>query len=354
MKLDALTESVGRLGWKIKLLRYGDRAAVAVLERGGRIIGIYPDTEQGNAAWTNPALYDCDAARKMFEQEKHCHIGGERTWFSPELEYNVEEPGPPASYTVQQTIDPGGYTFVELGGAQAQVGLKMAGRARLFRLGRDIGFSLSKTCRLIDDPLRHTAYGSKASYRYVGYETEVDLEADGEGGELPLSSWTILQVPAGGQAFAPVYGLARPTDFFAATGSSHLAVEEGLVRFRMDGKQAHKISLTNVQTTGRFGYFRQDASGHCSLIVRQIGVFPSSAYLDVPWHDPLDRGHCVQMYNDDGQIGAFGELEHHAPGVKWEQERGVFARSDISQVWCYSGSYAAMTEAGRLLLGVAI
>jgi hypothetical protein len=148
--------------------------------------------------------------------------------------------------------------------------------------------------------------------------------------------------------------MARPTDFFAATGPSHLSVAEGIVRFRIDAKQSHKISLTSVQTTGRFGYFRRDESGCCHLTVKQIGVYPSSDYLDVPWHHPNDRGHCVQLYNDDGKIGSFGELEHHAPRVEWDPEKRLFARKDICQTWCYSGDYDSIAKVFRLLFGVEV
>ncbi|BBI32757.1 DUF6786 family protein [Cohnella abietis] len=354
MKLDALIASLNQLGWKYKLLRSGGVAAVVVLERGGRILGVYPDVEHENAVWTNPSLGEYKAAKRIYDQDNQWNTGGERTWFSPELEYHVEKLGPPVNYTVQQVIDPGNYRFIGQESAQDQCSWQQEGIARLYRLQSGIHFRISKSCRLVDDPIRLTDLGGAGSYQYVGYESEINLETDDGSNEFPLSSWTILQVPAGGHAYVKTYGTAQPTDLFAPTGQSHLSVTDGVVRFNMDAKQAHKISLKSVQTTGRFGYFRRDENGCYYLIVRQIGVYPSSDYLDVPWSNPDDRGHCVQLYNDDGQIGSFGELEHHAPAVKWNQEKGLFTRDDVSQVWYYSGSYDSIAEVCRLLLGVEI
>ncbi|GGD93447.1 DUF6786 family protein [Paenibacillus nasutitermitis] len=357
MKLDDLIASLQRLEWHYRLLRNGEGAVIVALERGGRILGIYPDEELENAAWTNPILADTGASRRLFGLENHWNAGGERVWLSPELEYHVVNPGPPADYTVQRPIDPGAYQF-RGGAVQDQCEWWQEGVAKQFRSERQIGFRLAKSCRLVKDPIRFAGLGGPGGYQFVGYESAIDLETNaegwGNGKEPPLSSWTILQVPAGGHAYAATYGTASPTDFFSPAGPSHLSVSEGIVRFRIDAKQAHKISLTSLQTTGRFGYFRRDESGHCHLIVRQIGVYPSADYLDVPWHDPVYGGHCVQLYNDDGQIGSFGELEHHAPAVQWNEEKGLFARKDVSQTWCYSGGYESLAEVLRLWLGVVI
>lgn len=162
-------------------------------------------------------------------------------------------------------------------------------------------------------------------------------------------------MPAGGEALIPVYGLAEPTDFFAATGPGHLTAAPGALRFRIDARETHKISLKSVQTTGRFGYIRRGGNGICHLLVRQIAVQPSGVYRDVPAGDLNDYGHCIQFYNDDGAIGSFGELEHHSPALMPSSADPAPARrTDVSQVWGYSGSERVIGQIAYRLLGMQI
>lgn len=354
MKLENLIACLRELGLRYKLLSHAEGGTIVALERGSRIIGLFPALDRPNTLWTNPVLADLQASQEMFGKAYHWNIGGERVWLSPELEYHVAKNEPVVSYTVQQAVDPGTYRFREHDSISETIAWRQEGVARLYQSGKDIRFQLSKSIGIAADPLRFETLKNDAVYSYIGYETELELAAEGHDIALPLSSWSIIQVPAGGYAYASTYGKSRPTDFFAPTGSSHLSVSSETVRFKMDAKQSHKISLTSLQSTGRFGYYRQDDDGLCSLIVREISSSPSSEYLDTPWNNTSDRGHCVQLYNDDGVIGHFGELEHHAPAVKWNKEQGKFMNKDISQLWCYSGSHEVIARICNRLLGTEI
>jgi hypothetical protein len=354
MNLMNLVACLEELGFPYKLHSNADGGAVVAMERGGRIIGLYPASDQPNMLWTNPILADRSAARDLFCRTNHWNVGGERIWLSPELEYHVVENGPAVSYTVQQTIDPGTYRFLEREGQGTSV-WQQEGIARLFQSGSDVRFTLSKSMGLAEDPLRcENVESGTADYNYIGYESEIELASRGNELAPPLSSWSIIQVPAGGYAYAPTQGEEWPTDLFAPTGSGHLTVSAGMVRFKIDARESHKLSLKSGQTLGRFGYCRKDESGLCSLIVRKIETGPQSDYLDTPWNDPTDGGHCVQLYNDDGEIGRFGELEHHAAAVKWDEEQRCFIGRDRSHLWCYSGSREAIARIGYKLLGAEI
>ncbi|XID91344.1 DUF6786 family protein [Paenibacillaceae bacterium WGS1546] len=356
MKLEDLVACLKELGLKYETRTNAAGGTVIALERGGRIIGLYPSSDQPNMLWTNPVLADRSASRELFGRANHWNIGGERVWLSPEREYHVMALEPSVRYTVQQSIDPGAYRFEgsEQGERSGSIAWRQEGVARQYRSGRNVGFKLAKSIRLTDDPLRYASDVCTGDYRFIGYEASVALETEEDRDILSLSSWSVIQVPAGGYAYAPTYGECRPTDLFAPTGSSRLTVNQGMVRFKMDAKASHKLSLKSWQTTGRFGYFRQDDRGLCSLIVRTILPDPSSDYLDTPWGDPDDRGHCVQLYNDDGKIGLFGELEHHAPAATRSPEQGWLVGRDRSQLWCYSGSFETIARIGGKLLGADI
>ncbi|WP_372630982.1 DUF6786 family protein [Cohnella sp.] len=356
MKLEDLITCLKELGLKYEARMNAAGGTVIALERGGRIIGLFPSSDEPNMLWTNPLLEDRAASRELFGRANHWNIGGERVWLSPEREYHVMALEPSVRYTVQQSIDPGAYRFEksEQGERSGSIAWRQEGSARQFRSGKDVRFELAKSVRLADDPLRCASDERSDDYSFIGYEASIALTVEEERDIPPLSSWSVIQVPAGGYAYAPTYGECRPTDLFAPTSSSRLAVSKGMVRFKMDAKASHKLSLKSWQTTGRFGYFRQDDRGLCSLVLRAIAPDPSSDYLDTPWGDPEDRGHCVQLYNDDGKIGLFGELEHHAPAVTRNQDQGKLVGWDRSQLWCYSGSFRAIARIADKLLGVDI
>ncbi|GBF75709.1 hypothetical protein PA598K_04136 [Paenibacillus sp. 598K] len=349
MKRMELIACLEDLGWRHRALALDGDGWLVALERGGRVIGLYPDPDGPNMLWTHPALSDRAAARRRFVEEQGWNLGGERVWLGPELEYCVVSAGEQVEYVVQRSIDPGAY---RLSGTEPSATWQQEGEARLYRSEETARFRLTRTVRPSADPLRLCRARLGSAYSYVGYASEIELSAVGAERELPLSSWSIVQVPAGGCAYASTYGRARPTDLFAPTGPERLSVDDGSIRFVLDGQSAHKLSLRSSQTTGRFGYCRADEGGLYSLIVRQAFIDPSSDYLDTPWLAPDDRGHCVQLYNDDGRLGAFGELEHHAPAARREAATGLYTSRDRSQLWCYSGTRRAISDIGRELLGV--
>ena len=49
------------------------------------------------------------------------------------------------------------------------------------------------------------------------------------------------------------------------------------------------------------------------LYIKQFMVDPKGKYLDHPWGIPSDYGDAIQIYNDDGNMGGFTELECHGP-----------------------------------------
>ncbi len=120
-----------------------------------------------------------------------------------------------------------------------------------------------------------------------------------------------------------------------------------MVLWRMRAQGEHKIAVRAVATTGRAGYLRatRDAA---TLVVRNFCVNPSGEYVDVPWSAPDDLGYALQACNVNSALGAFSELEHHAPAVKVGDRRLC---EDVSQVWAYRGKIEAVRAVAERLLG---
>lgn len=60
-----------------------------------------------------------------------------------------------------------------------------------------------------------------------------------------------------------------------------------------------------------FSYQKNSDQG--ILYLKQFDVDPEGLYLDHPWEKPFDYGDAIQMYNDDGRLGGFCEIECHGP-----------------------------------------
>ena len=359
MKLEVLEAVLQDLKWRYEVLTDDTLGRVVITERGGRILGIYPHETSENMLWINPKLADRAYVQQHFVQGREWNLGGERTWLSPEVEYNIPNiESIWENYTVQSAIDPGSYSLqapaVDLDkGTLKTVFWQQQISALTFQSKVERSFHVEKICRLLSDPLQMIGMDSiSLQYDYIGYETTTKLKLT----EIPrvyapLSLWTLMQVPPTGEMIVPTYGYAEVTDFFEPTGASHLTVTDHGIYFKIDAKERHKISLKSSCLTGRIGYLRQGLDGYAYLIVRHIQINPSEKYLDVPVHQLNDQGHCVQGYNDSGQFGAFGELEYHTSGIDQEGQDNRLSLEDTSQVWCYRGDRKIVNVIAKHLLG---
>ena len=61
---------------------------------------------------------------------------------------------------------------------------------------------------------------------------------------------------------------------------------------------------------------------------------------------------AIQCYNDDGNLGDFGELEYHSPAIGGDTGNTTY--EDRSQVWAFLGRVELVDEVAQRLLGVDI
>lgn len=355
MKREAWIHSLQLAGFDCTVLPSSNGSAVVLLNRGVRILGIFPDSKTANALWVHPDLANMDdpePARQRFLRDGDWNVGGERTWISPEMEYFVADSERMwETYQVQSAIDPGEYVSLNPDEGWDAVFMQSV-RLDAYRTGETVSFKLRKRVRLAADPLAVALEATYDDYSFIGCETEVRLDKDDESGthsSVPVSLWNIMQVPATGEVWIPTYGTGRVADFFAPTGPSHLSIGEGMIRFRIDAVDQHKISVKALYLTGRVGYTRQEVDGRATLLVRNFAINPSADYLDVSADNPNDRGHCLQCYNDNGLLGAFGEVEYHTPVLDCEREGASLI--DRSGIWCYSGKSETIERIRYILLG---
>jgi hypothetical protein len=218
----------------------------------------------------------------------------------------------------------------------------------------ELNLSLSKTVRFVEDPLGQVQNPKRRSdLQFAGYRLTTSLVA-----EMPIEEdscvgvWNLLQLPGGGDLYAPTFYRTEPTVFFGDIPVGHLCVEDRYVRYRMEAPGEQKICISALATEGRLGYLRKE--GECyTLVVRRFNVDPAGAYCDVWPTRPEDNGYAVQACNiNTCCLGNFAEMEYHSPAIDAGSPKHFI--DDVSDVWAYRGDVDAVRDAALILLGIDI
>jgi len=152
----------------------------------------------------------------------------------------------------------------------------------------------------------------------IAYRTENQLAIEDPGaGGLTVGMWQITQVPAGGWALVPTTSVPEFRRYFGKIdGALVRSLPNGLL-VHLTGRHHFKLGLQAGNVTGRVAYLRRVAGGRYLVIFRQHWPQPHLSYCDVPlMDDGLDDGDAVQIYNDDGGLGGFAEIETHSPAIE--------------------------------------
>jgi hypothetical protein len=170
---------------------------------------------------------------------------------------------------------------------------------------------------------------------------------------MPIQAgiWHLAQLPHGGEFLIPTHARAVTKTFLGRIDPGDLTISEHLVRYRARAVGEHKLAVDAVSATGRSGYLYVEGAHH-SLVVRNTYVNPSGNYVDVSPTATDDLGYAVQACSINSGLGAFAELEYHAPATgEWA---GDVVREDESQLWAFRGPERAILAAARLLLSAEV
>lgn len=334
-------------------LRGAEGGALLFLPFGARVLGLFAEDDGQSLFWADSRVARPEEAAKVFASPEWVNIGGERTWISPEVDTcvgNIADPWP--TYKVPYSMDPGRY-MVERNGGAIKASTTM--RVPIHRKKTTCDVGVEKTIRMIPNPLRGEAQVRDwlGEVRYVGYElaTSLQLLATPDP-TAQVSLWNIIALPAGGEMMVSTLGKAAARTYFGSAGPEHLTVAASSVHLHIDGRAQYKIGLRATTLRGRAGYLRPLGGGTWALVVRNFAVNPSGEYIDTPWDSPEELGYAFEAYNDDGKLGAFGELEYHVPAIGGDT--GLTSSVDKSQVWAFGGPEERIRAVATLLLGLGV
>lgn len=341
LKLDQLTEVVSSAEMAHHVVRQG-RGAYVVLPRGARILGAWPNQDVDNIFWTADCCVSSESLASAVESGDW-NLGGDRLWYSPELDLFVNGPQATGPEFVPSAIDPGSY---DLGVDGDVVTMRQAGTIADGRHGVDIHFECERSVRPIGPPT-----SDLDGLDYIGYEIDSTIRARTDSGNGPaVNLWQLAQVPPSGEVLIPTYRRAEPYDFFSTGAAEWCHIEPDHIVFPITGESRHKLGLPSSAVTGRIGYLRKLSDACWSLFVRNMHPVPGGFYPDFPIVDPDRRCYAIECYNDGGQYGGFGEAEHHAPSVA---TGNTCHSKDVSQLWAFAGSPDAIRRMSSRLLGPA-
>lgn len=330
------------------LLDLGDGWSVVVSAYGARVYGPFASEHAPSANWLPDAFGDADAFAALVESG-FWNVGGERIWIGPEIRYMIPDRSEYwASYTMPAAIDPGVHSLEVDSGV-----VRMASEARLESFLAPLGsarFTVGVDVARSAHPLRETPGFATRFERvsYAGYTTTVSLVQDGEIA-IPSESWILNQVRGGGTALISATPVAEVTDYYEPVGDQLAAVSGGLA-VQLSGARRFKIGVKSAHVFGRLGHVSVGSDGLITLMVRSFPNDPSNEYTEEPDFAPGVRGDSTHLYNDDGGLGGFSELESRGGTVGLTA--GKTASVDRFSTWLFTGSHHDLDQIAWEMLGI--
>jgi hypothetical protein len=339
-----LADTLSRSGKATTTWTSPDGSSVLVLPYGGRILALSAPGSGRNFLWTHPALNSVASANEFYGSAEWHNSGGDRTWLSAEIDFFLPNYPRADSYLQPRAFDPGDY---RLSNEPGTVALCNSFSVRHARSGQDLKLTITKRLQQANNPLSN-APDPLRRLAYAGYTLRTTLEFAGTLSEpAPVSLWSLLQLPHGGELLIPTTSRVTPKIYMGKIDPEDLASEDHLIRYRMRSAGEHKLGITPAGAIGRAGYFYHAGSDAC-LVVRSFSIDPMAHYVDSPWNEPDAPGSVIEACNVNSNLGAFSELEYHTPAINGLA--GSCCCADQSQVWAFAGPEPDILEAIRLLV----
>ena len=333
-----------RLAYEVLELGNGWRAILT--QYSGRLLGPFKGENGESVLWANAAMKD-EAAFRAFVDGRQLHLGGERFWINPELRFYCDAPELfDATYTVQDSVDPGHYAISQEDGT---VALGQQVEVKALDTGERKRFTVGIRYRAANSPLGFVKSLRGIGVDYCGYTQEIDLCDESMDTPIPLEPWTLTQVnPEGGRVVTPFLGEFDFVDYYDPVGDLQ-RVKNGYAECDTNGTRKYKVAYRSAGTFGRMAFVKP-LDGGWHLMVRNYYNDPSSPYVSEPWGDLGNRGCSTFYYNDDMSNGGFAEFENG--GLTVGPGTGRRRSTSVSSTWFFFGSQADIGRVMKALLGI--
>ncbi len=341
----AMTAALDATGQQYVTLDLGP-ARILVMQRGGRVFGPFFADAPG-LFWANAALNDATALQTFLDNDDW-NLGGERLWIAPEIQFTIRDRRDFwGSYHLPDAMDPGDYTLTATG---ETITLSTTITLDAYNINSGQGtFAVEIALRPIADPLRAVVDQETLLHgvRYAGFSRDVVLRSMADT-RIVGGSWVLVQLNPGGTIIIPANAKAQATSYMGDAPDAAFAVRDGAFRIPITGDRQFKTGYPAAHVTGRLGYLHPGDGESGYLLVRNFYNDPSSIYPEEPADQPGVNGDSIHVYNDDGGMGGFGELE--CQGRTIGGDSGLQEAADSFALWCYTGPVEKLEAIAQHLL----
>jgi hypothetical protein len=330
-----------------EILAVGADASIIVSAYGGRVYGpFFGDDVSAN--WIPDAFADASQFAELIGSE-FWNVGGERIWIGPEIAFMIPNRDDYwGSYMMPASLDPGKHTLTRDGDT-----VVLRRTATLESFVEPTGTTVVEVeirVRAAAHPLRHLRgeFAHTSTMDFAGYTSEVTIH---QSTALPIlaESWNLTQIPAGGIALVSAVPQAQVTDYYEPVGDLLTPVTGG-VAVTITGADRFKLGFAAPHVFGRVGYLTAGANGSASFLLRNSLTDPAAEYSEEPDFAPGHRGDPIHIYNDDGGLGGFAELEARGRPIGAPD---VPARTtDAVTTWWFRGEESTIAGIARSLTGI--
>lgn len=267
---------------------------LTLLPSRGRVLQVMVDKVE--AFWVNPEGLD------------QPHPGGDRAWAGPEIDWfwKCRDKIDFNRYAVPESLDPGTWTVTR----QSQNFCQVQQQCLLTHLhGKGpMRIEMTRSFRTVAPP------DTTGFTRCLAFQTENELRiVDGAKGQA-VDFWSLLQVHSPGEMLISTTSQSTFQDYFGSFDDCLHHAEKGLLRFTITGNHQYKVGVPVDVATGRMAYLHP-VGNQTLVIFRHFTPRPGHRYCDVAPLNRLASGDVVQIYNDGGQYGGFGEMEYHTAAL---------------------------------------
>jgi len=331
-------------GLKYVVMQADPDARIMVLERGGRVFGPFFGDGDGilwaSSAWRNPEEF-----RRLLA-DGEWNVGGDRVWIAPEVQFHIQDrTNPENSMRIPTAVDPGTYRMESLPDVCV---LAQCMALRAYNLADGMAeLHLQKSVRPVANPLRALSGCAElmGGVDYCGYSQELMLRSLKDNA-ISAEAWNITQIEPSGEILIPATQKAEYADYYEPVDAEHMQLSDQAVRLKASGERRYKVGLKAAHVKGELVYI-SEAGGIAYLYIKRFFNNPSAPYAEESASLPGVSGFSTHVYNDDGKIGGFAELECNLQPVSGSGER----RSSTDTVcnWFFVGQ---LQQLKRVLLAL--
>ena len=332
-----------------RIVELHNSSCVIVTERGGRIFGPFENKKSPGIFWINSAFSDADNF-KAFLTSNNWNIGGDRIWVAPEIPFFTKNRRDFFSTTSPQSaLDPGQYILKDaLGGVRLSQHVKLKVYESILTEKK---FYIDRLVRPISNPLHSLSQYNKLmlNVTFCGYQQLVTLVDESPQDPMYLEAWNLSQVKSGGKVYIPFNGVFEYVNYYEQIDDNIQTKQKGCIVLSATGKRRFKVGYPSAIVTGRLAYlFPLDEERYC-LYIKNFNNNPSSVYCCEPFDQPGETGCSLFVYNDNGELGGFAELENTFQTVGGDTQ--LTKTTDYVENWFYFGDRENLIDIANTFIG---